>query len=62
MHNTVVPAVILLGIVFLMGALVGTLPYEENTRDCTIICPGNAESIEWKGSCYCKTEGNNTQL
>jgi len=56
MNNTVVPALIFLGIVFLMGALFGTLPYEKNTRDCTIVCPGNAESIEWKGTCYCKLE------
>lgn len=33
----------LVGIVvmFLMGVFAGTLSYEKNTRDCTIICPQN---------------------
>lgn len=42
---------------FFLGAAVSISHFDFNTRDCTITCPGNAESIEWKGACYCKLEG-----
>ena len=30
--------------------------FDFNNRDCTIACPGSAESIQYKGECYCKLE------
>lgn len=52
-----VVAAFALVIAFFLGAALSIAPFDFNTRDCTIACPGNSESIEWKGACYCKMEG-----
>ena len=29
-----------------------------DTRECTILCPGQAESIRYQDACYCKVEAD----
>lgn len=47
-------------VVLIAGILLGIKEtnsrFDFNNRDCTIACPGNAESIQYKGECYCKLE------
>lgn len=50
-------------IAFFTGAWAGVwadsmaVNHDRNTRECTIACPGNVESIKSGDDCYCKLEG-----
>lgn len=52
-----IPIMFCMLIIFVAGMFCGSPKFDFNTRDCTIACPGNAESIQYRGECYCKLEG-----
>lgn len=43
---------------FFAGVWAGSMAVEHDhdTRECTIACPGNVESIKSGDNCYCKLE------
>jgi hypothetical protein len=38
----------------LLGSCIDSVQYSSDTRYCTILCPGNAESLQFNEDCYCK--------
>ena len=55
--RAIVTAICVVGFIgFMIGSFVTVSKFQINAYDCTIVCPGNAESIQYKGECYCKLE------
>ena len=53
---TVIIAMIMLFVGFVVGIVSAPSSYKKDTYDCTVKCPGNSHSIKFNQVCYCEVK------